>query len=86
MLKPLTVGILLILAAAAGFYIPRLMQYPSQSEFSVNLADPDPKWLEPLTANAAFACDAAIEAMAFENSLAGSKQLRWRPLAPIRCR
>jgi hypothetical protein len=75
MLKPFTVVVLLLFAAAAGFYIPRLMQYPHQSEFSVKLVDPDPKWLTPAAANSSYGCEAVTEANTFEDRLAGSNAM-----------
>ncbi len=47
MSRVLKIGILITLAAVAGFYVPRVMQNPSLAKFEFPLPDPDPQYVTP---------------------------------------
>jgi hypothetical protein len=71
MLRIFSFGLLLVLAAMAGFFIPRLVQYPGQAQFAFKFPDPDPKYVKSLAPNQEYACKAVVEATAFEDRLDG---------------
>jgi hypothetical protein len=68
LLRVLTVVLLMIVSATAGFFIPRLLQYPSRIEFKYKFADqiPNPK---SVAANVAYECSAITQAEVYENRL-----------------
>jgi hypothetical protein len=69
MLRVLTIGILMALAAVAGFYIPRIIQYPSQAEFGTMFPDSTPAYAKEFSIDRGWGCVAATVANAFEDRL-----------------
>jgi hypothetical protein len=69
MLRVLTIGILMTLAAVAGFYVPRIIQYPSQAEFGAMFPDPTPDYAKEFSIDRGWGCVTATVAKAFENRL-----------------
>lgn len=71
MLRKLTIGMLMTVAAAAGFYVPRFMQYPSQADFKFSFPDTTPTLVRTVAPNVDYGCNVITEAVAYENRLDG---------------
>ena len=61
---------LVAIAAAAGFFVPRFLQYPSRIDFSYKFPDQiiDPK---PIAPNVTYNCNAMTQAEVYENRADG---------------
>ncbi|MDQ6702277.1 MAG: hypothetical protein M3Z96_03780 [Pseudomonadota bacterium] len=70
MLRVLTIGMLMTLAAAAGFYGQRFMS--DNAEFGVIFPDPDPKFAAEFTLDRGWGCTGITVANAFEDRIAGA--------------
>jgi hypothetical protein len=66
LLRILGIVALVIVAAAAGFLVPRFLQYPSRIDFSYKFPDQiiDPK---PIAPNVTYGCNAMTQAEVYEN-------------------
>jgi hypothetical protein len=64
----LTIGMLMALAAAGGFYVNRLMQR-GEGDLELSFPDRDPKIVTVVAPNQDYGCNAITEAEAFENHI-----------------
>jgi hypothetical protein len=67
--RVLTVGTLMALSAAAGFYFNHLAHDPSEPELELNFPDYNPQLVNPVTPGQEYGCDATTEAEAAENRI-----------------
>jgi hypothetical protein len=70
MSRVLTIGMLMTLAAAAGFYGPRFMSDSSYAEFRTNFPDPDPQFAAEFTIDRGWGCTGITTARAYEDRFA----------------
>jgi hypothetical protein len=72
MLRWLMTGILMSLAALAGFYVPRFVQYPAYAEFAAIFPDPAKDYAKEFSLDRGWGCSAVAIANAYENRLAAA--------------
>ncbi len=68
MWRVLTIIALVIGSAAAGFFVPRLLQFPSRIEFRYKFPDQIPT-AKPIAANVGYECTATTQSEVYENRL-----------------
>jgi hypothetical protein len=72
MLRLLTIGMLITLAAAAGFYVARFVQYPNYAEFGVIFPDPAKDYAKEFSIDRGWGCITVTVANAYENRIAAA--------------
>ena len=72
MLRVLVIIGVVIAAAAAGFFVPRLLQFPSQLALKYKFPDQDATTAaKPIAPNESYACSAVTQAETYENRMDG---------------
>jgi len=71
MLRVLLIVGLVIVAAAAGFFVPRLLQFPSQLALRYKFPDQAATVAKPIAPDESYACSAVTQAETYENRIDG---------------
>jgi hypothetical protein len=65
----ITIGALMVLSAAGGFYFNRLVHDPGKADLELDFPDIDSQFIEAVAPNKEYGCSAITEAEASENRI-----------------